>query len=248
MTLQVAMMAAQAIPSVIQGVTGVVQTIKGNKLAKGIKDPEYVIPTEATQALQLAKTNAASRKMAGQQFAQEAIDQNYAGGASDVVSAAGSSSQALSGLLSLDRTRSNAQNELGFNAARDFEQRQNVLRNELGTYAGYRDKAFDINVMQKFLRDSATASAMKNAGMRNTYEGIKGLAGAGVQKFGYDAQKDAIDNLQGTTKSTGALTGGGYSPAPLRNTTLGFNIFNPPPTTDMGFNYGDIQQDIIRGE
>ena len=169
----------QAVPAVAQGIVGVVQGIKGNKMGRDLKDPFYEPPQAATQALGNARNASYSRNMAGQGNLQNEIEQRNASSVSDVLAGATSGVDALAALTAINKNTLNSQNQLGFQSARDYEGRQRELRGQLNNYAGYQDKQFEINTMQPFLRDAAAASALKNAGLTNAYQGLKGAANAG---------------------------------------------------------------------
>ncbi len=175
---------ASAVPAAVQGITGLIQNRKANRLASGLQDPVYDIPQSAVRALANAQNQSYSRQMSGQANLQNDLEQRQAASTSDVLRTATSGAEALAALTSLNQNGLMAQNQIGFRAAQDYEARQNALRNQLGVMAGYEDKAFEINEMQPFLRDAAAASALKNAGINNMYQGIKGLAGAAATGLG----------------------------------------------------------------
>jgi hypothetical protein len=172
-----------AIPGVAQTLTGLAQKNKSKDILSGLEQPEYVIPSAAEQALQTARVGASSFNMAGQTNLEQAQDQVYADTTSDIGAMASSGPEALAALVNAGKNRASAQNEIGFQAAQDYAARQRALQSALGTYAGYQDKAFDINVMQPFEQKAATASALGNAGINNTYSGVNSLAGVAANYF-----------------------------------------------------------------
>jgi len=210
-----------AAPAVSQFVTGLFQGNKSKKLLEGLERPQYEIPEAATQALQNAQVNAGSFQMAGQSNLEAAQDQIFTNTVEDVGSYATSGPEALAALISAGASRQGAQNQIGFQAAGDYNDRQGVLRNQLGTYAGYQDKAFDINQMQPYEDKAATASALGNAGMNNRYGAFNTLAGVAANYF--DA-KSLTDN-----KEAGGITGGAkgmFTSTPTTAAAASTNNFN----------------------
>lgn len=224
------MLLSQLIPAGYQTISGLIQNRKANKLAENLQNPVYNIPAEATQALGSARTLASSQMMPGQVNLENQLAENAAGATSNVLGAATSAQDAIGGLTDINANLSRAENQIGFNAANSYQDRQRSLQGALWNYAGFRDKAFDLNQMQPFLRDAATISALKNASMHNTYQGIKGAGNAAGQYFGY---KSLVPS--DTTNSTGQTTpnyappvstGGTYSPTGIQPGTNPTNLSN----------------------
>lgn len=199
----IAMLVTQLGPAALQLIQGIKQKNQGDAMAGGITDPMYKIPEAQKESLALARSNASSRYMAGQTNLENRLDQSTANTTSDVLRGSRSSQDVLSALVGLQGQNMAGEQEIGFRASQDFNDRQGILRNELAQMAGFQDKEWTNNVLNKFLRDSAAASAMRNAGMNDTYQGAK----QGFNAFGIAALGGLFDGIGGT-KSTPA-TGGG---------------------------------------
>jgi len=169
---------SSGVPALAQAGLGVWQGIQGKKMSENLVDPVYDIPDSAKESLGLARVNAGSRMMSGQTQAQQMLDQNYANTSEDIMEAAGTSNDALGALVKANANMQGSQNELSMKAANDYERRQQDLTRALAMMAGYEDKAFKINVLDKFERDSSAASAMKNAAINNVFGGIKTASNA----------------------------------------------------------------------
>ena len=187
MTPQAIMALMQAVPAAAQGITALLQNRKANQLGKNLKDPNYEVPEEYQQLLGSARSDASMKHMAGYDSLQENLNQQTANTTSDVLQSASSSTDALAGLTAMDRNNRSQQTEIGVADAQDKMRRQQELRSALQLMGGQREKQFDINTMQKFLRDSAAVSSLKNAALNNGYQAIKGLSGAGAGYFGNKA-------------------------------------------------------------
>jgi hypothetical protein len=184
--------ALSAIPAVAQGVTGLVQSQRSKNILKNLERPTYAIPEAQTQALNRSKNLASSMQMAGQSNVAQKIDQASANALYDINQNSSSGVEALAALSGVYVNQMAQENQLGLNAAQDYERRQAMVGNELNKYAGYQDKAWDYNVNQPFQEKAAAAQALGEAGMRNKYEGMKGVVGAGV--MGMKMQNANEDN------------------------------------------------------
>jgi hypothetical protein len=170
----IAMLVAQLGPAAMQFFQGRKQMRQGKDLASRTTDPIYNIPASQVAALAGAQANASSREISGQTALQDMLNQGTANATSDILRTARSPLDALSALNSVTAGNQQKQLELGFQAAQDYQNRQRELRSEQHAMAGFEDKKWTNDVLNKFLRDSAAASALQNAGMVNQYQGVKG--------------------------------------------------------------------------
>jgi hypothetical protein len=166
-----------AIPSIIQGIQGIRQNAQANKMLRNIQFPEMNIPTAATESLGVARNLAGSFQMPGQAQAEQALNQQLAGGINNAVNTATSAPEALAASVALNANRMNAQNDILGQAAQSYMQRQGLLRNALSDYAEWQNNQWDWNRKQKFLYDAATASAMKQAGQINMFNAASNASG-----------------------------------------------------------------------
>lgn len=192
---------AQAVPAVAQGVQGMVQNRKSNKLSEGLEDPNMPIPPAAKEALDIARANASSRYMSGQLANQAKLDTQLSNIMGSITQNSRSPQDAIAALTMLGAQGQQQQLGLGADVARDYERRQADLRGELHNMQGWENKQWETNVMEPFLRDAAAASAMKNAGINNMYQGLKGAAGA-AGTYGMGKYIDGLKTKDVTTPIT----------------------------------------------
>jgi hypothetical protein len=199
----ITMMAIQAgisaIPSLIQGVQGIRQNKEANELLKNTKRPDMAIPTAATESLGIARNMASSFDMPGQANAEQALNQQLAGGINNATNLASSGPEALAAAVSLYGNRMNAQNTLAGQAAQNYMGRQQNLQNQLASYADLQQAQWDWNTKQKYLADAATASAMKQAGQTNMFNAISNVAGVGANAIGGMREQQNFDKMMGIT-------------------------------------------------
>jgi hypothetical protein len=126
--------------AIFQGIKGLQQTREAKEMQKNLGPRvNYQIPEEAKKALALYQNMAVSRTMPGQQFMQDAIDMQQAK-ALGQMSRVGNAQDAV-GLIQKQSEDSMAlQQNLGFEAAQSYNQRQQDYAGALGTMAGYQEK------------------------------------------------------------------------------------------------------------
>ena len=117
--------------------------------------------------------------MSGQTALQDQLNQGTANAMSDILRTGRSPQDVLSAMTTINARNQNNQLTLGFQAAQDYQNRQRELRGEQHMMAGFEDKKWTNDVLNKFLRDSAAAPALRNGGMNNLYQGMKGAANVG---------------------------------------------------------------------
>jgi hypothetical protein len=226
---------SSGVPALAQAGLGIWQNKKANDLADKLVDPYYDIPDAAEESLGIARANAGSRMMSGQTQAQQMIDQNYANTSEDILQAAGTSNDALGALVKANANKQSSQNELSMRAATDYEKRGQDLSRALAMMSGYEDKQFQINVLDKFTRDSEAASAMKNAAINNIFGGIKSISGAAGDAMAMGAGGGTggaagIEKL-GAMGAGGVGSSGASAAAPLSGVRT--TAAEPTPTSNM---------------
>jgi hypothetical protein len=192
----------QLTPEIFRLIQGIKQTREGKRIAAGLQDPVYDIPDSAEESLAAARAMTASRYISGQTNLQNQLDQNTANVTSDIMRSAQSSGDILGALTAVNANNQAGQNQIAFQAAQDYRSRMSDFRGALDMMAGFEDKKWTNDILNKFLRDSAAASALTNAGMHNTYGSIKGMANAGsslvnslaTKQGGGDNDSDVLSN------------------------------------------------------
>jgi hypothetical protein len=111
-------------------------------------------------------------------------------------------------------------NDLSGRAAVFSQQQNQNLINQLNQYAGWQQNAWDYNVNQPYQMKLAEGQALAGAGIQNTYEALKGGAGAMANIFGQKA----------LSQTGGAATG---FQSPERSMTFNQLPANPFATNNM---------------
>jgi hypothetical protein len=176
--ITIAMLGAQLVAPTMQFIQGRKQGKQADELSKNLTDPVYNIPSSAEAALANAEAMARSRYMPGQTAFQNRIEQSTANAMGDVMRFSRSPQDAMSAITAIGAKNNDMELDLASRAAMDYQNRQGDLRQQQGIMAGYEDKKWTNDVLNKFLRDSAAASALENASIRNKYEAVKGGANA----------------------------------------------------------------------
>lgn len=174
-----AVAALAAIPSIVKGVAGVGQLIKGATLGKTPR-PKYVRPGEVDQIISTARTQAAGVGLPGESEAMEQIEADLA----DVLreaQKAGDPNRFMDLVAESASKRSETVQKFAIAAARDYERRQEKLSQALQLGAEETRKEFDINLYQPYLASQAASSALKEAGLTNVFGAVQGLSESAIQ-------------------------------------------------------------------
>lgn len=151
------------------------------EMIKNLMDPIYQIPTEATNALNQSKSLAESKQFAGQTQAEQKLDQSVANATSQAVRTATSPQELLAAVTQINANEMSAKNDLMEKAADDYLNRQMNLAGERKSYAAYEDKKQERDIYDKFYRDSAAASALRESAMRNQFGGFEQMLYGGAK-------------------------------------------------------------------
>lgn len=164
------------VPALAQAGLGVYQGIKANKMQQGLEDPNYQVPDAVDKSIAMYADRANTNTMVGYDNAVQKLDQGMANTTSDILTAAGSGGDALGALVKANASNQSALNDLSYQNAKAVDSYDMDLINAVAGRAAWEDKQFQVNVLDKFNRDSAAVSALKNAAIQNTFGGVKSLA------------------------------------------------------------------------
>ena len=166
------------VPSLVQTGVGIGQLLKSRKLQRGLGDrPEMEIPDAAKEALAVARNLASSFYMPGQSQAEQALNQQYAGAAQNVMNTASSSAEALGALVNANANRMAAQTNLAGQAEQSYVNRQAMLQGELKNMGEWQFDEWMQNTWNPYAQKVSDIAAMKQAGATNLFEGFKSIAG-----------------------------------------------------------------------
>lgn len=194
---------SQGVPALAQAGLGVFQGIRARKMDENLVDPVYQIPNSVDKSIAMYADRADTNTMVGYDQAVQKLDQGMANTTNDILTAAGSGGDALGALVKANASNQNALNDLAFANASAVDSYEKDLMNAVAGRAAWEDKKFQIDVLDKFNRDAAAVSAMKNASIHNVFGGIKNIAGGAGDAFSI-AAGDAQGLYDSGTKSTTA--------------------------------------------
>ena len=202
---------------------GIGQMVKGAIGSLG-KAPTMEIPKSATQALNIAKTQAGQSMMPGQKIMEDKLASQAAAASQRIMEASGGSGAALGGLAQVQRGLNDQLGNLAMNQASYIDQQKQGLRGELGNMANWEQQQFQMNQYQPYLHQMDASRRLTESGMQNLW----GAAGNYVQgqetKKMWDGYLGSIEKqlAQGERQFTdymSYLRGGGVQPQVV-----------PPPT------------------
>jgi hypothetical protein len=167
-----------AIPQLTKMGIGIGQNAKANRLMESNVRPDYEIPAEMQQTLDLVKMMTTATEMPGQSLLEGKLDAQFANQTQDIKDVSVSSADALSSIVNAGGRQQMVMADIGYQAASRKDSMNQLLMQTLGNMATYRDKAWELNKLQPYLDTANTASAMKQGGMTNLYSGLEGLSRA----------------------------------------------------------------------
>lgn len=167
---------AQGASGVLQGLIGGGQRRKAKKLLSTLQEPMYEVPNEVLQSQKMAQIGA-SEGLPSQQYKQAA--QNIARQQNQAIQ---SSMDRRGGLMNVAKSQQIATDALLDLDVADANARlanRRTLYDVNNQVAGYRDRAFDINRLQPYLRNRQYAMSLLGAGNQNLWGGVdKAIGGA----------------------------------------------------------------------
>lgn len=143
------------------------QKRQADKMEEGLVDPTFEIPSAATEALNIAKQQASQRGFAGQEYAENRLEQRTANTTADILRGGTNSGDVLASLTQVDANNRGAENEMAYFAAQDYNSRINNLGQANNQYAAWQGEKQQKDVYDKFNRTAAAISALRFGSINN---------------------------------------------------------------------------------
>lgn len=199
-------LAAGLISGGIQAGLGVYQAIQGGRSRRQARrlrrqaesfyeKNRFEIPESATRALESAEQQAAMIRLPGQDIMEERIGATTASGIGASREAAQTSTDLMANIANLFEAQTQAEQNLGMQAAQRYDINQATLRGELGRMSALEQEKWRQNVLTPYRQKLAAAGQLMGAGTQELAGGIGGIAqaGAGVANI---ASQQALLNQQ----------------------------------------------------
>lgn len=162
---------------------GISENVKAKRLSKTPR-PTYAPPTAAEDALNLAKIRAARTTLPGQAMMENKIGATAANTIGALKEVSPTNASLLAGVSAAGANQGEQVTNLSIEAARQKAINEATLVSQLGTFAGYQDKAFEINKYQPYINAMNKAAQLQAAGKEKIYGGIKDVSGIASVLFG----------------------------------------------------------------
>lgn len=199
----------QAGVGLIQGIAGLFQRHKANKLAKNNPFPDYSIPQEITTNQNFAKMRA-NTGLQGQQYAS--IEQNMARNSNAAMHGLQDRRGGIAGVTRLFRANNDAAINLGVQDANMRRANEQTLMNANNQMAFYKDKAFDWNKKAKYLQTAQRVAQMYGAANQNLTSGLDNIASGAVTTFDPDSNSSYSSNSNSTTDNSDNSNNNEFNP------------------------------------
>lgn len=178
-----------------QGIYGIAQKAKANKLRKQFDQPMYAIPGAIDEATGIAQSLAYDPSLPGQSLIEAGLDRGLASGNRAIMEAGMSGAERLAAINAGVGNRLDANTALALQMAQQQQQDMQNYQNALNTVAGYQDKQWQLNKQQPWKDAMEAANRLDEAGAQNMMTALKDVTGVGAA---------AIAKKPGTTTSGGA--------------------------------------------
>lgn len=205
---------AQALGGLIGSAVGFFQQRKANKLLKRLSYPLESIPKEVFQNQEQAKINA-NTGLPSEQYNQAM--KNIQRQQLFALKSANDRRGGLGLISGLNAQGNNAIENLDVANAKQRLANEQTLMNVNNQVAGWRDKVWDWNTRQKYIRDYNYAMALKGQGNQNLYSGLDKLAAGGGQLLGSGFGGGNNNTLVDAYTPTGTFGYEGYMAPGLMN-------------------------------
>lgn len=194
--------ALAAIPSLMQGVVGITQMIKGKRTLDGLQRPNYEIPSAVRQQLALSRQAFADPMMPGEARANSQIGASFSQG----LRSARGTGNSMAGIAMMQANANNAYGNLATTSAQFQEQDRANLMSNLGTFAQYQDQQWQQNKFAPYMDKYNQAREQIGAGQQNTFSALNGLSSVGMQYLSAQQTAKPVDAAQVRDMNAGAQT------------------------------------------
>lgn len=218
---------AAALTKIGIGIAKNAKAKKARRKAQSVFDAnKYDIPESARASLQSAERQASEVGLAGQDVMEAQLGQSTAQGVSAAQDVGTSSSDVLGMLSQMYGNQQAQQQNIGIQAAQQYQQNQSTLQGSLNNMAQWEEKKWKYNVLYPYQQQMTGASQMADQGAASINSGLDtaASAAAGMGKIGM-AQKGLDQAQMGMQK---------MSNQPMQNTQ------QPIGTIQNTYNQGNL--------
>jgi hypothetical protein len=169
-------LALAAAAPIMQGITGIIQSIGGRNQLKNLERPQYEIPNEQKQALAIARQQYADPYMAGE---NRMLDQN-AMAAQNALTATAQGGAPLSAIAAVQARQSQGAANIGVASAQAQERDAAGYQAALGQMAQYRDQEWQMNKYAPYMQKYNEGRERIGAGQQNMFSALNALGNIGM--------------------------------------------------------------------
>lgn len=227
----------------LQLINSIQQLKASSDIAKNNTRPNYEIPEAVTESLNLSRRNASMTELPGQSTMEARMGSTVSGAVGQGIKGASSQANLLDFIGKQYNTQQEGMQNIGMQAAQQWSNNQNALKNDLNNYGTYQEKQWNLNKYEPYQVAAAKAAALQKAGTEGLVGSLSGLGGVAGQyainqstnKY-YDDQianqKLIIDAIVANMKGGGNSGGsqpivGNIAPVQDPNSDAGFSSINP---------------------
>ena len=163
-----------------QGIYGIAQKAKANKMRKAYDQPMYNIPGAMDEQYGLAQSLAFDPTLPGQNLIEAGLDRGLATGNRAIMEAGMSGAERLAAINAGVGNRMDSNMQLAVQMAQQQQADIANYQNALNTMAGYQDKRWQLNEQQPWMDAMSAANRLDDAGAQNMMTALKDVSGIGA--------------------------------------------------------------------
>ena len=222
---------------------GIADTVKANRMEKGLTTPKYEIPKGLEDYESLMKRNAQGQ-MPGYDQEMAGIEQGTARTLTGVRQLASNQSSAMAGLLGSTSNQQDRVRELGVRALQYRQQQQQNLGQAYLQRAQAENQQFEYNQWLPWQMKKNQIQSLRGAGTQNIYGGLDSMASAAINGMNMNANQQSYGNMIPQYGNQGQQPLASY-PSPYQGNQqapLPWNQTNLPMNGGFNYNYNLINQ------
>jgi hypothetical protein len=153
------------------------QSERADELAKGLKRPDFEIPSSEKAALASAEAQAGMTRLPGQSAIEGRLDQNTANEISDIQRMGIGGANDINAAARAYGMQQEGENKLGIEASNMYLRNQDILRNQQNQDAEWQQKKWAWDKQMPYENTANAISALRESSTRNFDTAWKDLTG-----------------------------------------------------------------------
>ena len=218
----------------LQLINSIQQLKASSDIAKSNTRPTYEIPEAVKESLGISRRNAMMTELPAQSTMEARMGSTVSGAVGQGLKGADSQANLLDFIGKQYNTQQQGMQNIGMEAAQQWQNNQTALKGDLNNYGQYQDKQWQLNKYEPYQVAAAKAAALQKAGTEGLVGSMGGMSGIlgqmGINKATNKYYDDQIANQKSVIEAWIKSMGGGNQGTPVvqdQNADAGYSSVNP---------------------